>query len=326
VAEEEEEEEVPEEELPVLDPVVEEALQPAESIMPEPEPEEEEEEVIEEDKPDPEKAPIALLDLAEVTKAKGPVDYLNFIQDNGFIPETWDKFVNTQDRSDLEYQEGDKINVVDTGADTGEAAALEAVNQARSSGAFKGVDTGEAAALEAMNQARSSGAFTGGKKHKSYYWFFSIPEPKRAGTGIGNHVEPVQVMKNLWLGNKQDSQNVDFLKKHKIHTIFNCTPEEAKAPIGKTVRFSIKDSKDDEHIMEGNGITWAQEIMKAMEKGPVLVHCIEGRQRSATLVALIMGLKRPRKLKTIIKDLQSKRPIALTPEPTFCKALEKWFG
>jgi protein-tyrosine phosphatase len=133
-------------------------------------------------------------------------------------------------------------------------------------------------------------------------------------------------MKNLWLGNKNDAGNEAFLKEHGIKTVFNCTPDVPDAPIGKTERFPIHDSPDDEDIMRKNGMAWAQEIMEAMADGPVLVHCVEGRQRSATLVALIMGLAGGKRLPAVLKELRAKRSIALMPEPTFKKPLEEWLS
>ena len=152
---------------------------------------------------------------------------------------------------------------------------------------------------------------------------------RRSGSGHHHHDDrPVatKIMPNLWLGNMKDAQNKKWLKARKIHTVFNMTPDLDESPsCCRTVRFSILDSPDDVDKMVGKGLDWADEIMEAMEAGPVLVHCKEGRQRSATLVTLIMGLKNPQKLHTVIKKLRSKRPIALTPQPTFAKALKKWF-
>jgi protein-tyrosine phosphatase len=65
--------------------------------------------------------------------------------------------------------------------------------------------------------------------------------------------------------------------------------------------------------------------MEAMEEGPVLIHCKEGRQRSATIATLIYGLKHGQQLHTILKKLRAKRPFLLEPTPTFKKALKAWF-
>jgi len=152
---------------------------------------------------------------------------------------------------------------------------------------------------------------------KSLHDFFGIPHRRPA---------PTEVMKNLWLGNKNDAGDEAFLKEHGIKTVFNCTPDVPDAPVGKTVRFPIHDSHDDEDVMRKNGMAWAQKIMEAMAEGPVLVHCVEGRQRSATLVALIMGLAGGKRLPAVIKELRAKRSISLMPEPTFKKPLEEWLS
>lgn len=152
-----------------------------------------------------------------------------------------------------------------------------------------------------------------------------FPEGDRRRLSGSGKPKPTLVLKNLWLGNRDDAGNKAWLKRHKIHKVFNVTPDVEDAPHGETVRFSINDSHEDADKMVEHGLDWADQIMDAMDDGPVLVHCREGRQRSATLVALVMGLKHPAKLHTIIKKLQAKRPIALTPYPTFAKALKKWF-
>lgn len=152
-----------------------------------------------------------------------------------------------------------------------------------------------------------------------------FPEGDRRRLSGSGKPKPTLVLKNLWLGNRDDAGNKAWLKRHKIHKVFNVTPDVDDAPHGETVRFSINDSHEDADKMCEHGLDWADQIMDAMDDGPVLVHCREGRQRSATLVALVMGLKHPAKLHTIIKKLQAKRPIALTPYPTFAKALKKWF-
>ena len=156
----------------------------------------------------------------------------------------------------------------------------------------------------------------------------NFPEgDRRRLSGSGNDVRPppTLILRNLWLGNMNDAQNKTWLKRHKIHKVFNCTHDLPESPGVPTVRFAIHDSREDGDKMLKNGLKWAEKIMEAMEEGPVLVHCREGRQRSATLALVLLGLKHPAQLHILMKKLQAKRPIALTPVPTFTKALKKWF-
>jgi hypothetical protein len=156
----------------------------------------------------------------------------------------------------------------------------------------------------------------------------NFPEGDRrrlSGSGKDVRPPPTLILKNLWLGNMKDAQNKAWLKRHKIQKVFNVTHDLPETPGIPTVRFAIHDSRDDGDIMLNNGLEWAEQVMEAMEDGPVLLHCKEGRQRSATLALVLLGLKHPAQLHILMKKLQAKRPIALTPVPTFTKALKKWF-
>ena len=276
------------------------------------------------DEPDAEKTPNDLLDFAQAEKAKGPTEYLNFIQDHGFIPETWNKFVTTQKRSDLEYQEGGPV-VADTTPPESYETAQEAIAKVTTTESY---ETAQEAIAKAQGPAESyetpqeaiakAMAQQGGASPAKWRKFFGI----RKGTGIGSHVPPSLVIRNVWLGNSRDSQDEDFLKAKKIKVVYNCTPDRPEAPGVHTVRFEILDHPDENDKMVRHGLDLAKQIMRESKKHPVLVHCIEGRQRSATIAALILKLQYPKKsLSAIIKALQKKRPIALTPEPTFEPAL-----
>jgi hypothetical protein len=156
----------------------------------------------------------------------------------------------------------------------------------------------------------------------------NFPEGDRrrmSGSGFSHGHPPTMVLKNLWLGNAKDAQNKAWLKRHKIHKVFNFTPDLPVSPGVPTVRFEIEDADKDQQKMLENGVGWAEQIMEAMEEAPVLIHCKEGRQRSATIATLIYGLKHGQQLHTILKKLRAKRPFLLEPSPTFKKALKSWF-
>jgi hypothetical protein len=133
------------------------------------------------------------------------------------------------------------------------------------------------------------------------------------------------VMRNLWLGNAHDAVNKAWLKKHKIKTVFNMTKDQPFTELNvKKVRFPIDDHPSNVDIMTKMGPEWASQVFEAIAEGPVLLHCVEGRQRSPTLTTLLMGIQRPRKLKTLIKALKDKRPLCFNPSPTFGKSLQNW--
>jgi hypothetical protein len=137
--------------------------------------------------------------------------------------------------------------------------------------------------------------------------------------------QPSLVMRNLWLGNAHDALNKAWLKKHKIMTVFNMTKDQPFTDLNiKKVRFAIDDHHSNVDLMTKMGPEWASQVFEAIAEGPVLLHCVEGRQRSPTLTALVMGIQRPRKLKTLVKALKAKRPLVFNPSPTFARSLKTW--
>ena len=152
------------------------------------------------------------------------------------------------------------------------------------------------------------------------------PDDVRRLSGSGKHA-PTLVMGNLWIGNHRDAVNEKWLKKHKIHAVFNITPKEpfANLPI-KKYRFDIDDDPKETGRMTKMGPEVAEKVMEAIAEGPVLIHCVEGRQRSATIAALCMAIQRGGKHKTVMKRLQHKRPLCFTPTATFEASLKKWLG
>jgi hypothetical protein len=153
-------------------------------------------------------------------------------------------------------------------------------------------------------------------------------EPPKAGAGAksGLDVPPTQVMENLWLGNKDDAENVDWLKKNGIHAVFNCTKNVDFAPGVKQYRFPIDDDENDVEKMTHEAPKVVKRILREMERGPVLVHCVEGRQRSPAVVALTMWIKKQGTGGAIRRELKKLRPIVFTPRATFEDSLQRWMN
>ena len=152
--------------------------------------------------------------------------------------------------------------------------------------------------------------------------------PLMAGSGAksGLEVPPTLVMENLWLGNRDDATNEEWLRKHHIHAVFNCTKDVEFAPGVKQYRFPINDDEAEVDTMTHEAPKFVKRILKEMERGPVLVHCIEGRQRSPAVVALTMWIKKQGTGGAIRRELKKLRPIAFTPRATFEKSLQRWMN
>jgi len=155
---------------------------------------------------------------------------------------------------------------------------------------------------------------------------FAADDPRRLqGSGKPG---PTLLMRNLYLGNRDDAANKKFLRKARIRTVFNCTrnvPETKSAGV-TTVRFALDDSPEDVSVMKEKGAEWASQVMEAMVDGPVLIHCVEGRQRSPAIAAMVLALHKPKRGGNAMKAVRAKRPFAFTPKANFEEAIKRWLG
>jgi hypothetical protein len=107
---------------------------------------------------------------------------------------------------------------------------------------------------------------------------------------------------SLWLGNYKATLNLNFLLKNNISVIVNCTPDipyiyevyDAKYLKGllhlETFRIPVQDRKDDINLMEQYYHIALPFILKKLlkEKKNIIINCFAGRQRSASIVALVL--------------------------------------
>lgn len=134
-----------------------------------------------------------------------------------------------------------------------------------------------------------------------------------------------EIIPGLWLGNRLAALDPKFLKEHKIHAVFNFSkdiPFAEGVPTGK-FRIPVDDNLQPEEIR--NLELWAAEfvpqIISELNKGPVLLHCHAGMQRSAAAtVMVLMNLTRAAP-QTATAYVRYKRPIAFTPGTNFREAI-----
>lgn len=138
-----------------------------------------------------------------------------------------------------------------------------------------------------------------------------------------------EILPGLWIGNKAASTDREFLAKHKITAVFNCTKNLIfDSTVKHQYRVPLDDNLEPEEIrnMELWGPEIAYKIATEMRRiavagEAVLVHCHAGMQRSAGSVALylisIKGLSADKAMAAI----KEKRPIAFTPRANFEKAI-----
>ena len=135
-----------------------------------------------------------------------------------------------------------------------------------------------------------------------------------------------EILPGLWLGNAIASQDPNFFAQRRIEAVFNCTKDlPFLHSIPRKYRLPVHDNLQDEEIraMENASFEIVYKLSQEHRKGPVLVHCAAGMQRSAAVVAMYLIAKTPgMKVEDAILYIQKRRPIAFTPAPNFLRAIK----
>jgi len=139
---------------------------------------------------------------------------------------------------------------------------------------------------------------------------------------------PTHIRERIWLGNAENSKDINIIKKCGITHILNCTreidlPKNISKKIKSFKRISIQDKNSEtilDYINESN-----QFIEKALAESKfnvVFVHCREGRSRSVSFLSAYLMWKEKISFLTALADIRSKRSIVL-PNNKFYRELEK---
>jgi protein-tyrosine phosphatase len=138
-----------------------------------------------------------------------------------------------------------------------------------------------------------------------------------------------EILPGLWIGNKAASTDREFLTKHKITAVFNCTKNLIfDSTMRNQYRVPLDDNLQPEEIR--NMELWAPEIAykiaaemrrtKAAGEA-VLVHCHAGMQRSAGSVAIYLIAIKGHTSDEAMAFIKKKRPITFTPRANFERAI-----
>lgn len=135
------------------------------------------------------------------------------------------------------------------------------------------------------------------------------------------------LLPRIFIGNKYDAQNYDLLKENGIHAIINCAYELENMEQYSDIAYIILPLKDcssyellyDDHFIK------AFEFLCSAKKNShaVLVHCGEGRSRSATIVLGALMHSTGMTFDTAYATVAEKRPIS--PNMGFCLMLREYF-
>jgi len=133
-----------------------------------------------------------------------------------------------------------------------------------------------------------------------------------------------EILPGLWLGNINASKDLEFLKEKRIRSVFNCTKDIPFSDIKlQNYRLPVDDNLQEEEIrnMELWSIETIYKLYKEYAKGPVLVHCHAGMQRSAAVVAMYLISKKDIKYEQAKAYIQERRAIAFRPKANFEKSI-----
>jgi len=134
-----------------------------------------------------------------------------------------------------------------------------------------------------------------------------------------------EIVPGLWLGDFRAARSGEFLKERSIVAVFNCTKD---LPFHEgnwnKYRVPVDDNLEDAEIrnMQLYSFEAVYKLCLEVKRGPVLVHCAAGMQRSAAVVAMYLIATSGYKVETAIKYIQSRRPIAFTPSPNFLQSMQ----
>ncbi len=133
-----------------------------------------------------------------------------------------------------------------------------------------------------------------------------------------------EILPGLWLGNKAASEDSEWLRKTGIHAVFNATKHLPFSPVVKHhYRIPVDDNLEAEEI--ANMRHWAPEavvkIIREYRRGPILVHCHAGMQRSAALVAMTLMALHGYDAEKAMKYIRDRRAVAFFPVANFKDAI-----
>ena len=134
------------------------------------------------------------------------------------------------------------------------------------------------------------------------------------------------IQKGLWLGNINSAYSEAFLRRHNIKLVINCTdhiptPNFYKRMKIDTIRLPLNNHNmnANNEIMYYNLPAVENEIYNALQHNKnVLVHCFEGKHRSAAVVEyFLMKRKFGFDYKKAFDFIKKKRHVAFIPQDFF---------
>lgn len=166
---------------------------------------------------------------------------------------------------------------------------------------------------------------------KSFYKLISFTRSKLSlniFNFITNNDNSIFIMPNLYLGNINAANDIDFLQKNQINSIVNCSNEiEFHEYFNDKQKFRllIDDNKEPENIKKiKENIFDALKFIdnEINKKHVILVHCYYGLMRSATVIAAYLIVKYKMSVNDAVNFLKKKNKIIFNSSYNFIEILE----
>jgi len=164
-------------------------------------------------------------------------------------------------------------------------------------------------------------------EHKEYFKTHIMPIIKNRR--FGEATNAAEIVDGIWLGEANDAMDIETLKKNGVNSVINCADQATLTcgeyyPIGWSYLGIECDDKANYDII-GKHLNEFTDFMDecVVNKRKVLVHCVAGINRSATLLIAYLVRRRGMSLIDAISLCHAKRPIILTNE-AFVMSLIEW--
>jgi len=143
---------------------------------------------------------------------------------------------------------------------------------------------------------------------------------------------PIEIINGLYLGNKRDAFNINFLTSRNIDVIINTTNEVEflknsgkiqcmRVPISDNFPESEKEKNNREYYYQLEQLCKIID-MKLHQNNNLLIHCKHGKYRSTCLVIAYLMYKSRIKLEELYEMMMTKYPLVKLKKHIFCDALK----
>ena len=149
------------------------------------------------------------------------------------------------------------------------------------------------------------------------------PSPVRATTLGEYEIAPDEIVSGIYLGNVDNAYNDAHLSALGVTHILNAAAQAENKHEGqfKYLKISLIDTDEEDlfpHFEKAIAF-----IDEALQDGKVLVHCMSGMSRSASMVGAWLIRKQGLEFQEALDLMQEKRPI-VQPNEGFCEQLKQF--